>query len=46
MIHFEMRVGFGKEENTALDDIVIYSSANINEFCPTPNYLQNLEVAQ
>lgn len=46
MIHFEMRVRFGKEKSTALDDIVIYSSASVSEFCAPPNYLQSLEVVQ
>lgn len=46
MIHFEVKVGFEKEEKTILDDIVIYISESVNEFCANPDYLQKLEVAQ
>ena len=41
-----MRVRFGKEKKTTLDDIVIYNSESVNECCANPDYLQKLEVAQ
>ena len=35
-----MRVTFGEEMKNTLDDIVIYNSESVNEFCGNPDSLR------